>query len=207
MRNTYFSLLLLSASYAFGGTRVGIESPVIYDVQIASNGIACTQGINRAQALTSAPQGTKFQWTISNGAIVDGATAPVVEFVTNDDDAVGYAVLTVTMTYAGLPVTRQQALPIFNPPVITRQPQSIMVAPGTSATLSVEATDDAFVVDWFEGAPGDTSKVVAAGTMVFKTPALTRSTSYWARVSGSCGPVMSKAAVVTVAVKRRAGGK
>lgn len=207
MRHTCFSLLLLTASYAFGGTRVGIESPVIYDVQIASNGIACTQGINRAHAVTGAPAGTKFQWTIANGAIVDGETSSAVEFVTNDDDSVRYAVLTVTMTFAGVPVVRQRALPIFNPPVITRQPQSMIVAPGTSATLTVEATDDAFVVDWFEGAPGDTSKVVAAGTLVFKTPALTRSTSYWARVSGSCGPVISKAAVVTVAVKRRAGGK
>lgn len=207
MRNTCLSLLLLTANYAFGGTRVGIESPVIYDVQIASNGIACTQGINRAHALTAAPAGTKFQWTISNGAIVNGESSPDVEFVTSDDDSVGYAVLTVTMTYANVPVARQQALPILEPPVITRQPRSVAVLPGASAILTIEATDNAFVCDWFEGAPGDTSKVVAAGTMLFKTPPLTRTTSYWARVSGSCGPVFSKAAVVTVAVKRRAGGK
>src|SRR4051812_33013916 len=174
MRNTCYSLLLFFSSFCVAAgfsrpTEVGRytprpESPIVYDVQIASAGVACTQGINRAQAVTQAPTGTKFQWTITNGTIAGAENAPTVEFVTSDDESVGYAVLTLTMTQpGGTPLRRPQALPIFNPPVITRQPRGVTIAAGGSTTLTIEATNDAFVYDWFEGALGDTSKPVAAG--------------------------------------------
>ena len=62
-------------------------------------------------------------------------------------------------------------------------------------------------MDRVEGEPGDTSKVVAADTVLFKTPAMTKTTSYWVRVSGTRGSVASKAAVVTVLGRRRGVGR
>lgn len=209
MRNTCFSLLLLAASSAFAAGQPRIESPVAWDVQIASSGIACTQGINHARAITPAPQGTLFHWTIANGVIVNGENELEVEFVTDDAQQVGWTVIRIDMTsgdksLGGAKVGhRELALPIFSPPVITQQPQSATVQPGGSAVLTADATNGAYFYDWFEGQPGDTSKVVAADTVLFKTPALTKTTTYWVRVSGTCGSVVSKAAVVTVPAGRR----
>jgi hypothetical protein len=212
MRNTCLSLLLFATSSAFAASQPRIESPFAWDVQIASAGVACTQGINRARAVTPAPAGTLFHWTIANGVIVSGENDPSVEFVTDDAQQVGWAVLRIDMTsgdqsLAGQGVgNRQVALPIFGPPVITQQPKSVTVQPGDSTVLTIEATNG-YVYDWFEGQPGDTSKVVAADTVRFKTPPMTKTTSYWVRVSGTCGPVASNAAVVTVAGRRRSAGR
>ena len=92
---------------------------------------------------------------------------------------------------------------VFDPPTILRQPQSISVAPGTSITLTVASSDDMAVYDWFEGRAGDPSKIVSAGAIALKTPALTKSTSYWVRVTGRCGGVESQTATVTLLGKRR----
>ena len=203
MRHAFFSLLILAATYAFGA-QVRVQSPALW-ASILTSDQACTQGINRAQAIAEQTDGTTYLWSISNGIIVDGQGTSVIHFTPIDGRE---AVLTVRVDWRGASVAVQVTLPVFDPPTILRQPKSATVLPGTSVTLTVDATNDAFAYDWYEGAPGDTSKVVLPGAILFRTPPLTKTTSYWVRVTGRCGATASQAAIVTVdAGRRRAAGR
>jgi uncharacterized protein YkwD len=83
---------------------------------------------------------------------------------------------------------------------ITTQPQSQSIAAGDRATLSVAATGAGTLrYQWYVGATGVASAPVADATSSsFTTPALTTTTSYWARVSDASGTVDSATATVTV---------
>jgi hypothetical protein len=197
MRTTSFSLLILLAGSAFA-------SPIPFNVSILSSPIACTQGINRAQVLTDAASDATYHWTIANGVIVEGANTSSVKFTPVDG---GFSVLTVSVEWLGTQKTQHTALPIFDPPTILRQPQSMTVLPGSSVTLSVASDDEIAVYDWFEGPTGNTSKIVSAGAIAFKTPALAKSASYWVRVTGRCGVVASQTATITLLGKRRSTGR
>jgi len=84
-------------------------------------------------------------------------------------------------------------------PSITSQPQSQRVGAGLSATLSVAAVGTApLAYQWYEGVAGDASHPVGTDAATFTTPALTVATSYWVRVSNSCGHAYSATAIVTV---------
>lgn len=92
-----------------------------------------------------------------------------------------------------------------SPPAIAVQPQDATVSPGQTATLSVTAAGSDLHYAWYEGAPGDRTRLVGSGA-TFTTPHLGQTTSYWVDVTNGCGAAASRAAVVTVAVpgKRRA---
>jgi uncharacterized protein YkwD len=84
-------------------------------------------------------------------------------------------------------------------PVITTQPQGQTIASGQQATLSVAATGTApLLYQWFIGSPATPSPIGGATGPSFTTPALTDSTSYWARVSNGAGSVDSNPATVIV---------
>jgi hypothetical protein len=88
--------------------------------------------------------------------------------------------------------------PACTAPAITSQPQSVSVRAGTGATLSVGATGTSLTYQWFIGASGVTTNPIsgATGASVNVTPAAT--TTYWVRVSNSCGTASSGSATVTV---------
>jgi len=83
-------------------------------------------------------------------------------------------------------------------PAITSQPQSVSAPAGTSVTLSVGATGTSLTYQWFIGTSGVTSNPIsgATGPSVNVTPSAT--TTYWVRVSNSCGTANSASATVTV---------
>ncbi len=84
-------------------------------------------------------------------------------------------------------------------PSITAQPLSQSIQSGQSAALSVAATGDMpLTYQWYQGSSGDTSNPVGSNTSSFATPALTVDTSYWVRVSNSCGQTDSATATITV---------
>jgi hypothetical protein len=86
-------------------------------------------------------------------------------------------------------------------PTITTQPQSKTIQSRQAATLSVTATGTTPLnYQWYRGASGDTSTPVGTNSSSYTTPALTLTTSYWARVSNTCGSANSKSATVTVKV-------
>jgi hypothetical protein len=84
-------------------------------------------------------------------------------------------------------------------PTITVQPVSpAMINSGQSATVSVAATG-ASTYQWYAGNRGDITNPVSGGTTAQLTVSPTTTTSYWVRVSGSCGfNVDSTAATVTI---------
>lgn len=83
-------------------------------------------------------------------------------------------------------------------PLITTQPAGAAVPVGGTATLHVEAAGSSLLFEWFQGNVGDSSHPVGVNSDTFTTPALSSTTSYWVRVSNSCGLVNSAAAIVTV---------
>ena len=82
---------------------------------------------------------------------------------------------------------------------ITGQPQSVVIDPNTSTTLTVTATGDGVLAyQWYQGASGTTTTPVGTNANTFTTPNLTAATSYWVRVTGGCGTADSQTAEVSV---------
>jgi YD repeat-containing protein len=71
-------------------------------------------------------------------------------------------------------------------PTITTQPSGTMMNSGASWTMSVAASGSPLTYQWYVGAAGNTSAPVGGGTTAQLTVNPTVTTSYWARVSGSC---------------------
>lgn len=84
-------------------------------------------------------------------------------------------------------------------PSIATQPASQQIASGSTATLSVAASGTSpFNYQWYQGTTGVTTTPVGTNSPNFTTPALTSNTSYWVRVSNSCGEANSNTANITV---------
>jgi len=75
---------------------------------------------------------------------------------------------------------------------------STTVVEGAGTKLTVVATGQGpLTYQWFRGSSGDTSNPVIGATAAgFDTGNLTRSTSYWVRVSGACEPAATSATIV-----------
>jgi len=103
-----------------------------------------------------------------------------------------------TCTVDSTPVTVRVCVPVIN-----AQPQGTVIRSGQTASLSVGVTpmtNETLQYQWYAGASGDVTHPVSGATSsTFTTPALTATTSYWVRVTSSCGATTdSAAAVVTV---------
>jgi hypothetical protein len=84
-------------------------------------------------------------------------------------------------------------------PTITTQPAGVMINSGQTTTLTVAANTAGLTYQWYRGASGDTSAPVGTNSASFTTPALTVTTSYWVKVTGTCGQsVSSSTATVTI---------
>src|SRR6185295_10163197 len=103
-----------------------------------------------------------------------------------------------TCTVDSTPVTVRVCVPVIN-----SQPQGTVIRANQTASLSVGVTpmtNETLQYQWYTGASGDVTHPVSGATSsTFTTPALTATTTYWVRVTSSCGAtVNSAAAVVTV---------
>jgi Ig-like domain CHU_C associated/Peptidase inhibitor I9 len=87
-------------------------------------------------------------------------------------------------------------------PAITSQPSGSSVASGTAVTLTVGTSALAGqTFQWYTGTPGTTTSPVAGATSASLTVTPASTTTYWVRVTGTCGQsVDSAAATVTVCV-------
>ncbi len=84
-------------------------------------------------------------------------------------------------------------------PSLAIEPQSQSIQSGQTATLSVTATGATpLSYQWYQGSSSDTSTPVGGNTSSFTTSALTATTSYWVRVSNSCGHADSATAIVSI---------
>lgn len=88
-------------------------------------------------------------------------------------------------------------------PTITSQPQGMLIRAGQTASLSVGVAplnNETLTYQWYVGPSGNVSNPVSGATSsTLTTPVLAATTSYWVRVTSSCGATKdSAAAVVTV---------
>jgi hypothetical protein len=88
--------------------------------------------------------------------------------------------------------------PSCTAPAITSHPSSQSIVAGQSVTLTVGASGTALSYQWYTGQAGNTSAPVAnaVGPSLTVSPAAT--TSYWVKVTNSCGLANSNSATVTV---------
>lgn len=88
---------------------------------------------------------------------------------------------------------------IATPLSISAQPVSPTITSGGTASLTFIATGTSPAYQWYQGNAGDVSNPVSGATSFsFTTPALTATTSYWARATNAAGSVDSNTATVTV---------
>jgi hypothetical protein len=91
------------------------------------------------------------------------------------------------------------ALDLCTAPTIGVQPASRTMNGGQATPLSVTATGGgALSYQWYEGASGDITTPAPGGTSRTLTVMPAMTTSYWVRVSATCGTRDSNAAIVTV---------
>ncbi len=87
-------------------------------------------------------------------------------------------------------------------PNIASQPQSQTIQSGQTASVSVSASGTTpLSYQWYQGSSGDTSNPIGSATSSsYTTPTLTQTTSYWVRVTNSCGSTDSNTATITVEI-------
>lgn len=84
-------------------------------------------------------------------------------------------------------------------PSIAAQPTSRSITSGESTTLTVTATGTGTLsYQWYVGSSGNTNSPINGANAASLTVSPTTTTSYWVRISNSCGAVNSSTATVTV---------
>ncbi len=80
------------------------------------------------------------------------------------------------------------AITIYAPPAITggTPADPAAICSGSTATLTVTSTGTGLSYQWYRGAASDTSDPVGTDSASYTTDPLSSSTSYWARVTGTC---------------------
>jgi hypothetical protein len=125
----------------------------------------------------------------NNGATYNPSPTSTTTYwvrVTNSCGTIDSAVATVTVNAA-----------TCTPPSITAQPVGSTITAGQFANLSVGASGTTpLTFDWYVGNPPNTASAAGSGQSINVNP--TSTTTYWVRVSNSCGTVDSRPATVTV---------
>lgn len=90
--------------------------------------------------------------------------------------------------------------PACTGPSISTHPQSAGITSGQTAALSVTATGSLpLAYQWYQGnSPTTTNPISGATNSGYTTPALTVTTSFWVKVSNTCGAANSNTATITV---------
>jgi hypothetical protein len=152
-------------------------------------------------AIVSSESGGGLSWTASG--LPDGVTVnPATGVISGIPEVPGVYQVPVSVTRLG--ATAQAVLTITVtgiPPQITQQPVAARsIQYGATTTLVAAATGlPEPALQWYVGAPGDTSSPVEGATSaVFTTPLLTQSTSFWLRASSISGVADSDASLITI---------
>ena len=135
--------------------------------------------------------GTWVTSTLDSVGIVGGFTSIAVD--SNDKVHISY--------YDGTNGDLKYATNACTMPIITTQPQTQTIQSGQTASMSVGVSGTTpFSYQWYKGSSGDTSSpITGAIADSYTTPPLTQTTTYWVRVTNSCGSVDSNTATVAVA--------
>ena len=214
----------VSATY----TTPALSASTSYWVQVTnacgtvnSGTAAVSVGPCLAPSITAQPQSQ----TIPSGltatlSVTAGGSAPLsyqwYEGTNPGGTAIGGA---TTATYITPPLTANKSywVKITNPcgtvnsgtatiavicmaPTISGQPQSQSIARGGTASLSVTASGSVpFTYQWYQGTSPAGTAISGATFAFYTTPSLTAPTSYWVKVTNTCGTANSDTATITPA--------
>jgi len=174
----------------------------------ASSTVQANSTGNTASVTTANGGSPTYSWTITGGTITSASNTASITYTAGASGSVvlratAYKNGTNTSTFpnggVGITDTKTVTINTCTAPAITSQPSAATIVTGQVATLSVVASGTATLsYQWYTGTSGNTSSPVggATGASVNVSPAST--TSYWVRISNSCGSVDSVAATVTV---------
>jgi hypothetical protein len=169
-------------------------------------GFSSTQSIIRNNStscfVTATGTNLSYQWYVGTSGTtttpIAGATGSSVS-VTPQNTTSYWAKVTGT---CGTANSTTMLVNVCAVPTITTQPQGSIIFSGSTATMSVtasEATTAPVTYQWYRGATGDLSAPVGTNSTSYTTPALTAQTNYWVRVScGVCNPADSQTATVSI---------
>lgn len=152
-------------------------------------------------AIVSSESGGGLSWT-ATGLPKELSINPDTGVVSGTPQAPGVYQFPVSVTRLG--ATSQAVLSITVtgiPPQITQQPVAAReIQYGATTTLVAAATGlPEPTLQWYVGAPGDTSTPVEGATSaVFTTPVLTQTTSFWLRASSISGIADSEASLISI---------
>ena len=156
----------------------------------------------QSHTMSVAANGTasfSYQWRL-NGSLIGGATS--ASYSTPTSLTTGTYTYSVVVTNScgnatsnNATVTVSASCPL---PTINAHPQSTTITSGQSTTLSVSASG-ATSFQWYRGSSGNESQPIGGATSSsLGTGSLTSTTSYWVKVTNSCGSRNSNTATVTV---------
>jgi hypothetical protein len=173
----------------------------------ASSSVTANSTGNTASVTTTNGGTPTFAWTITDGTITSATNTASITYTAG---ASGNVVLRATaykngtngasFPNGGVGITDTKTVTIITcvAPAISTQPQSVAVPAGTGVTLSVGATGTPLNFQWFIGTSGVTTTPIGGATAASVDVAPSSTTTYWVRVSNSCGTVDSASATVTV---------
>ena len=178
-------------------TVAGIAAPVITTQPVSTT---INSGGTANLTVTASGDSPGFQWYRGTSGVT---TDPVVGAISASFTT---PALTTTTTYwvraanvAGVSDSNVATITVITPPAVTTQPASTTIDSGGTATLTVAASGTSPSFQWYLGDSGVTTNPVSGATSAsFTTPALTATSSYWARASNGAGTSDSNAATVTV---------
>ncbi|HEX6083719.1 MAG TPA: N,N-dimethylformamidase beta subunit family domain-containing protein [Thermoanaerobaculia bacterium] len=170
-----------ASNSASATTPAGCTPP---SIQTQPQSQSITSGQSATLSVGASGTSLSYEWFTGSTSVGTGSSITVSPTttttyfvrVTNSCGTVDSATATVT---------------VCTPPSIQTQPQSQSITSGQSATLSVGASGTSLSYEWFTG-----STSVGTGPSITVSPSTT--TSYFVRITGSCGTIDS--AVATVAV-------
>ncbi|HSY52673.1 MAG TPA: hypothetical protein VLC46_27990 [Thermoanaerobaculia bacterium] len=189
-----------------GSTIVFVTGTPCVAPSISTQPASSTINAGSPVTLTVAANGTApftYQWYIGNTGDVSHPVAGATSIsLTQSPSATTKYWVRVSNSCNGTQSADSNAATITigcTSPSITTQPANVTVEIGTAATLHVVAAGTGLHYAWFQGAKGDTSKPTGSvDSPNFVSRAISGNTSFWVRVTGTCGSVDSNAAAVTV---------
>jgi uncharacterized protein (TIGR03437 family) len=191
--------------------KAGLRVKVSFTIRNQGVGMAnaSTTHIRLAALNTQVTTKDTLLATFTTPSLVPGATSNVTRDITipNGKAPGTYYVWVILDVYSRANQSDEANDKINTPftinclaPAITTQPGSRAINSGGRATMSVIANGTPpLAYQWYRGASGDTSSPISGATSAtFTTPALTSTTSFWARVSNACASVNSNTALITI---------
>ncbi len=161
---------------------------------VSGGGTVCTPATIRADLAGNGP----WRVTWSNGVVQTVAEPTAVRSV-SPVAATTYRVTEVADVNRTGDIAGWATVTPIEKASIIASPGSTTIRKNSSTTLTVSGTGAApLTYQWYQGAAGDTTRRVGTNSGSFTTPKRTATTSYRVRVTNTCGPADSAAAVVTV---------